>query len=376
METAGIESLNAYLKWASAQARSSTRFHAVLGNQSADLDSVVSPLMYAHYRQRLNDREDPPVVPFINTRSSHLHLRPEVVFWLDASGVDPRNLVFADSVDLKRSAGKGGLQVTLVDHNELPPSQSFLKDSVVEIIDHHADGQEFPSLKRRNVQWVGSSATLVAEEILQSMPELLDDTLAKFLLGPILLDSLNLDPAKGRCREKDTRVASRLLAMSPLIREKVFAELMARKTDPSGLGVEDLLIRDLKTWSISDLHIGISAIPVLLRPWMDNNPQLFATIEAFRSSNAFDLYLLMAYSCVPNFRREIIGHAADPGLLGGLFSSFLNSYLGLKPLAIASAERKSDRRFLCCEQANTEISRKKLLPELKRYLERAAGVRT
>jgi inorganic pyrophosphatase/exopolyphosphatase len=151
---------------------------------------------------------------------------------------------------------------------------------------------------------------------------------------------------------------------------------MARKTDPSGLGVEDLLIRDLKTWSISDLHIGISAIPVRLRPWMDNNPQLFATIEAFRSSNAFDLYLLMAYSCVPNFRRELIGHAADPGLLGGLFSSFLNAYLGLKPLAIASAERKSDRRFLCCEQANTEISRKKLLPELKRYLERAAGVRT
>lgn len=376
METAGIERLNAYLKWASVQARSSSQFHAVLGNQSADLDSVVSPLMYAHYGQRRNADEDMPVVPFINTRSSHLHLRPEVVFWLDASGVDPRNLVFADSVDLKSTAGRGGLRVTLVDHNELPPSQSFLKDSVVAIIDHHADGQEFPNMKRRNVQWVGSSATLVAEEILQSMPELLDDTLAKFLLGPILLDSLNLDPAKGRCLEKDILIASRLLIMTPLIREKVFAELMARKTDPSGLGVEDLLVRDLKTWTINDLHIGISAIPVLLRPWIENNPQLFATIEAFRSSNAFDLYLLMTYSCVPNFRREIIGHAADQGFLAGLFSTFLNSYLGLKPLAIASAEQKSGHRFLCYEQTNTEISRKKLLPQLKRYLESAAGVRT
>lgn len=374
-EAGAIDSMNAYLKWTNIHVRSSSRFHLVMGNESADLDSVVSPLMYAYFRHRQTAKDDISSVPCINTQSSHLRLRPEVTYWLDEVGVDTRFLIFLDSVDLKSCEMKGGLRVSLVDHNELPPSQTYLKDSVVEIIDHHADGQEFPNMGRRIVQPVGSSATLVAEEILQSMPELLNERLAKFLLGPILLDSLNLNPAKGRCHDKDILMASRLLAISPLPRDKVFAELMSKKTDPSGLSVQDLLIRDLKTWSIGDLRLGISVIPILLVPWIENNPNLFVTVEEFRLSNRFDLYLLMTYSCVPQFCREIMGRATDEDFIATLFASFLIPFLGLKPMTSTPLSAKTKQGFLCYAQTNRGISRKKLVPQLKRYLEAEAGVR-
>jgi exopolyphosphatase len=331
--------------------------------------------MYAFFRHQQAADKDLPILPYINTRSSHLRLRPEVAYWLAEVGVDTRHLVFSDSVDLKICGAGGRLQVTLVDHNELPPSHTYLNDAVVEIIDHHADGPEFPNIRRRIVQPVGSSATLVAEAILQSLAELLDDPLAKFLLGPILLDSLNLDPAKGRCHDKDILMASRLLTINPLPRDKVFAELLSKKTDPSGLSVEDLLIRDLKTWSVADLRMGISVIPILLVPWIEKHPQLFAAVEEFRLSNRFDLYLLMTFSCGPPFCREIIGRAADEEFIANLFASFLIPCLGLKPMADASFAPGRRRGFLCYAQTKTEISRKKLFPKLRRYLEAEAEVR-
>jgi hypothetical protein len=185
-----------------------------------------------------------------------------------------------------------------------------------------------------------------------------------------------LDPAKGRCHEKDILMASRLLAINPLPRNKVFAELMSKKTDPSGLSEQDLLIRDLKTWSIGDLRLGISVIPILLVPWIENNPNLFATIEEFRISNRFDLYLLMTYSCVPRFCREIMGRATDEDFLATLFASFLIPFLGLQPMTSAPLSPKTKQGFLCYEQTNRGISRKKLVPQLKRYLEAEAGVRS
>jgi exopolyphosphatase len=293
---------------------------------------------------------------------------------LNEAGVDIEHLIFTDSLDLSDWAGNGQLRLTLVDHNLLSPSQTFLKDSVVEIIDHHyVEEHQFPQLARRIIEPVGSTATLVAECILDTLPELLDGGLAKFLLGPILLDTVNLDRSKGRCHDKDIMIALRLLAIHPLPRDKVFAELMAKKTDVSGQRAEELLVRDVKTGTIGDFRFALSVIPVKLKSWFEENPNLLAIIEQYRVDMGLDLYLVMAYSVAPRFRREIIVHAADSDFLSRLFASFLKPLLGLEPLTDLLQPPGGKLRFFFCTQNNSLISRKKLFPQLSRYLEKAKG---
>jgi exopolyphosphatase len=368
--TSSVDRLNTFLKTASSHTDAGLRGHIVMGNESADLDSVVSSLVYAYYLHHRSTDENKCILPLINMPSAHFRLKPEIAFWLDEAGVDIRHLIFSDGVDLNDWDAKGQLRVTLVDHNVLSPSQSYLQDAVFEVIDHHyAEDQPFPRLERLVIEPVGSTATLVAECILDTMPELIDDTLAKFLLGPILLDTVNLDRSKGRCQDKDILIALRLLTISPLPRDEVFVELMTKKSDVSGLQAEELFIRDVKTWTVSDFRFAISVIPIKLKPWLEENPELPAKIEWYRLNMDLDLYLLMAYSHAPRFNREIIGHAADELFLTRLFTSFLEPLLGLAPLNDMPLALEGGHRFLAYTQNNALMSRKKLVPLLKRYLE-------
>jgi exopolyphosphatase len=345
-----------------------------MGNESADLDSVVSSMMYAYYLYHRETSEPIGILPLINTRSGCLSLKPEIAFWLDETGVAIEHLIFTDSLDLRDWAVNGQLRLTLVDHNRLSPSQNFLKDSVVEIIDHHyVEEHQFPQLERRIIEPVGSATTLVAECILDTMPELLDEGLAKFLLGPILLDTVNLDRSKGRCNNKDIMIADRLLAISPLPCDKVFAELMTKKTDVSGQRAEELLVRDVKTGTSGDFRFALGVIPVKLKSWFVENPNLLTIIEQYRVDMGLDLYLVMAYSWTPRFSREIIVHAPDSEFLSRLFASFLKPLLGLEPLTDFPLPPGGKLRFFFCRQNNFLISRKKLFPQLVRYLEKAKG---
>jgi hypothetical protein len=86
-----------------------------------------------------------------------------------------------------------------------------------------------------------------------------------------------------------------------------------------------------------------------------------------------DVYLVMAYSLTPWFSREIIVHAADSEFLSRLFASFLKPLLGLEPLTDFPLPPGGKHRFFFCTQNNPLISRKKLFPQLMRYLEKAKG---
>jgi exopolyphosphatase len=374
IRTGSVAGLNSYLRTAGWHIGASFRRHLVMGNETADLDSVVSSLIYAYYLYHFGSNETIGVLPLINARSGCLSLKPEIAFWLDETGVDTEHLIFIDSLDLRDWAAKGQLRLTLVDHNLLPPPQTFLKESVVEIIDHHnLEEHQFPKLERCIIEPVGSAATLVAECILDTMPELLDEGLAKFLLGPILLDTVNLDPSTGRCHGKDIMIAARLLALNPLPRDQIFVELMTKKTDVSGQRAEELLVRDVKTGAIGDFRFALSVIPVKLRCWFEENPNLLTIIEQYRVDMGLDLYLAMAYSLTPRFSREIIVHAPDSEFLSRFFASFLKPLLGLEPLPDFPLPPGGKHRFFFCAQNNFLISRKKLFPQLMRYLEKAKG---
>jgi inorganic pyrophosphatase/exopolyphosphatase len=180
---------------------------------------------------------------------------------------------------------------------------------------------------------------------------------------------VNLDRSTGRCREKDIVVAMQLLAINPLQRDEVFLELVAKKADLAGLQPEDFFIKDLKTYVINDLRLGISVVPIRLEQWCKENPDLWSMIQTFRKSLRLDLYLIMTYAHTPRFKREIIGHGADRKVLTRLFSCCLVPFLGLTPMKNATLPLNYRDYFLCYDQKMVEISRKKLVPELNHCLQ-------
>ncbi len=367
VKTFGVDDFNSYLLSAKKQVKTGVFQHVVMGNESADLDSIVSASMYAYFLRYRCSRDDVNIVPLINTGSSDIRLRPEVIFLFANAGVDIEDLVFQDYLHPEQVHSAGRLTLTLIDHNDLAPSQSHLKDAVVEIIDHHVDEKQFRNIGHRVIEPVGSCATLVAEHILDTSPELLDKHLVKLLFGPILLDTVNLDPSKGRCTEKDISIASRLLKLGPLSRTKLFEQLMEKRSDLSSLNPHDLMIRDVKIWTVNEFHFGISVIPVKVEPWLTRNPDVLLRIREFAVTMKLDLYLIMAYHVDTVFSREIIGYSPERKVLSRAYFSFFKPMLDLKSLMNINFQSETRENFFISNQGNSDISRKTLAPKLRQY---------
>ena len=151
----GVERFNRYLLRAKNDTRSDLIQHVVMGNESADLDSIVSAAMYAYFLDRLFPGKDVNVVPLINTGSKSLSLRPEVMFLFAETGVDIGDIASLDSLCLEQFHSTGRLRLTLVDHNDLAVDQSQFTSRIIEIIDHHADEKRFQGIVHREIEPVG-----------------------------------------------------------------------------------------------------------------------------------------------------------------------------------------------------------------------------
>lgn len=367
MKTFGIVDFNSYLEKAKEQICPDFLQHVIMGNESADLDSIVSACVYGYFLDRLTSESKTNFLPLVNIPSTAIRLRPEAFFLFSQAGASMRNLVCRDFFDAKEWHDRGQLRLTLIDHNELAPSQEYLADSVVEIIDHHEDGKHFQGIEHRVIEPVGSTATLVAEQILRTAPQFLDAQLAILLLGAILLDTVDLDPAKGRCHEKDIRVGSRLLRVSPISRTDLFEQLLAKRSDLSPFDPQDLLLKDFKVWDVHGIRFGITVIPTMTSVWLKRDPALLSKIKQFSSEMSLNVYLIMAFHVEPEFGRELIGYSPDKRLLDEVFSALLEPLLDLQSLPDCCSDLEGAQGFLFYVQGNTDISRKRLVPKLKDY---------
>ena len=142
-EVFGVGGFNYYLLNAKNNTRSGLIQHVVMGNESADLDSIVSASVYAYFLRHHDRDSSVNIVPLINTGSKGLSSRQEAAFLFEKTGVDVANLLFLDSLCLEEFHSAGRLRLTLIDHNDLAVRQSEFKSAVVEIIDHHEAKKSF-----------------------------------------------------------------------------------------------------------------------------------------------------------------------------------------------------------------------------------------
>jgi hypothetical protein len=219
------------------------------------------------------------------------------------------------------------------------------------------------------VEAVGSACTLVTERLLLRDLGLVDAGLALLLLGPILLDTVLFASAAGRATPRDRQAAGRLAAIAGVGEAELYVELLTARQALPGLSSRDLLRRDYKGGEAGGLRFGISSSPVSLRRWRERDPTPQQAVLRFREERGLDLLLVMIAYEEPGaggFRREL-GVAAGPR--AGDVTGFLHT-AGLKLRELPAESEPQVRWF---SQEAVEVSRKKLEPLLRTWLEGGRG---
>ena len=124
-------------------------------------------------------------IPVLNIPHQDYSLRTEVTHCLRANHIEDDTIVFRDQIDLRTLHEKSKLLLTLVDHNVLVKTDSFLDGDIVEIVDHRSNGRHDDEDRQLDItlEVVGSCSTLVAEKIVENCKEILDEAVTALLLS-------------------------------------------------------------------------------------------------------------------------------------------------------------------------------------------------
>jgi len=315
-------------KRASSTSFSSVKTVVVMGNEAADLDSVVTAIAFAVASQ-LVDRSEPLLfLPVINVPRIEYNIHTESVFVLSRQGITANELIFVDDVPWKELIESNSLQyVILTDHNRLIPTQSFLSPFVRFVFDHHADETlHLPNLVAKMIEITGSCCSLVGQSLFQtpqSLSPLIPDSMtvsslsidrddqnirlvrrqvAEMLLAGVLIDTSNFRPEAKKTTERDISVASILSEIvwggqkGERVRDgdgeegktigvdekDLYDQVFQAKTDISSLTSVDLLLKDYKQWDFFEAStqrtsvrsFGIASVLLSLRQWSLRDPIL------------------------------------------------------------------------------------------------------
>lgn len=331
--------------------------HFVLGNESADLDSIASSIAYAY----LMGSEGHLYLPLLNINKEELSLRKDTLYLFDLLQISKNDILFLDdSIPFQALLSDKKLRITLVDHNRLRSEQEFLAPSVEAIIDHHFDeNQKYPLLTNENktIIVVGSTATLIAEKALKDNKEAVTQDLAALLLAAILMDTSNLKSAE-KTTEKDKAAVESLRSIgSKIVPSDFYDKLAAAKNDISGLTPSMLLNKDFKVYVDGEIQYGISSLPKSVSWWTQDEKTLLPILEKFSKDRSLALLIVLMQNDEPQGpKRKILVYSASERLLNA-FETSVNKILLPGP--------ESTDKHLRYYVSPTAIARKELQPLIR-----------
>ncbi|KAL4983028.1 hypothetical protein BDW68DRAFT_43275 [Aspergillus falconensis] len=365
----------------------------VIGNPSADLDSIISALVYSYFANNRVPRDYPrPHVPLINLDNIFAgpelgRLRPEFVKALQLSRRDAGATLegsllkehfltvadFANKLKGRRLETQIQADSVLVDWNALPVRSSGTRSgkgslpglpvefTVLGCIDHHADEGFLPPIASTQPSLVaptGSCTSLVVTELERmglwhksdAVPAD-EEELAKLAMGPILIDTTNLK-SKDKVTNFDISARDFLLPKATTTdgswdADSFYAEIHETKQNSLELlTVDEILGRDYKDWAEkptqhagqSPLKIGICSV-VKPIPWIvrkAGNPHAFIDcLKSFASERKLDVVAVMtAFSSKEKgrFCRELLVWGLNSGGVNAVkaFISEASLELGLE----------------------------------------------
>lgn len=375
-----------------------------LGNEAADLDSIVSAMVLALGCQLgALDQQIPGLstdyiaVPALSIPADDLALRQDAVYLMDDLSISPDVLLFLPSLDddvLRSLSEESRLKVVLTDHNKLAGSLSYLAPAVIGVIDHHEDTAVHAAVPYYNVvPTCGSACTLVAQLISQLPNDALfaSPQVKTLLSGPILLDTDSLLGPK--TSELDVSL-SKILGLVKEGSDEATEEavqrhrtLFEKRISIAALTTAQRLRKDYKQWTHGALSYGIATVPCSLKAWTETHANLEEEIAQDCRTRNLALFLVMLTSkdANKNFQRELLIYSPDMALQEEA-SSFLSTstfpsfqQVGVEPsLELSSKEIVSSTplwkgaRVAAWQQLNLKASRKQMQPAVDAFFSQRA----
>lgn len=329
-------SLRAFLSYAKSSLKSSIeksdKVTIVTGNESADLDSLTSAIIYAYFRS-LN----PPktaftslYIPLLNIDSADINLRPEFIALFRHANLVASSIITRDDIpsftEIKDLLPPERTRWILVDHNKLPSNlDSIYRDRVHGVIDHHPEENavmEGTDPEPRILEKAGSCTSLVVCQFrsvwdttsssslssgaghAQSSDCTIDDSavsqgwdaqIAKFAMASILEDTVNLS-SDSKTENIDRDMVAYLeskIQISPKDartwnRDRFYNEINTAKQDIDSLRLSDIWRKDYKAWTENGMKLGMSTVVKSLS-FMVNKASEEADMDGGDKDYAFDL---------------------------------------------------------------------------------------
>lgn len=370
----------------------------VIGNQSADLDSITCALVYGHIRSSSSaaQKADKTIIPVTNIPSSELRLRPELTALLKHADLKPSDLITLDDLGkLHASLPPDKTEWTLVDHNVLLGELGeHYSDHVVGAIDHHDDEGTVPkNAEPRIIEKTGSCNSHVVNycrETWNSLPSSqsntgndkvseeedaasnMDAQVAKLALGSILIDTVNMK-AESKVTDHDYKAVqyleSKIKSWDGVFnRDEFFEEINNAKSDLDDLKLEEILRKDYKQWDEEKLTLGISSAVRSIEYLMKKKDKFVDALIDFAKERKVDLYSVMcAHNESEGFQRQLLLTAMEKGKPVEVAEKFVKD--NSKELQLENSGTRLDDSSAewlhLWEQKNLAASRKRVAPMLR-----------
>jgi exopolyphosphatase len=318
----------------------------IIGNESADLDSITCALVYGYIQSSTTEskRAGKFYIPVTNIPASDLALRPELTALLKHADIKPSDLITLDDIG-ERPLPPEKTDWTLVDHNALQGQLGELYHGrVCGVVDHHDDEHRVPpDAVPRVIDKCASCNSLVINHLRDTWQDLgamvsstvgaaqedgrlVDDfayastwdaQVAKLALGSILIDSINMK-AEHKVTEHDRKAVRFLEAKINIShkygkdydRDGFFHAINAAKSNIDDLSLRDILRKDYKQWQESDVTLGISSVVQSIEYLHARDEDLNDVIKKWAKEKALDLFAIMtAYNDDQDFRRQLVLYA-------------------------------------------------------------------
>ena len=318
--------------------KNSEIIHFVIGNESADLDSIISSISYAYllYQENTSNRAE-LYIPLMNIHREEITLRKDILYLFQLFDISIDDLLFLDdNVPLNSLFEQKRLRLNLVDHNVLRPRQEHFSDAIERIVDHHVDeNKDYPLIANENklIAVVGSNATLIAEKVFSS--QVATPKEFAILLAPILIDTSNLKSAE-KTTYRDTEAAKELQNLAVTFPQDFYQKLLDAKNDISGLTPSMLLSKDFKEYLDGNILYGISSLPSAVKWNLEDLELVGETIQKYAYERNLTYLILLMSSNDSLAKRNILVYSPSIDLLRA-FDVYVQSDEVLKNILIPSS---------------------------------------
>ncbi|KAK4177110.1 putative Exopolyphosphatase [Triangularia setosa] len=373
----------------------------VVGNESADLDSICSALLYAYFRTHAPSSQQTLHIPLSNLHRADLALRTELnaIFPSSPNSVTPDDLITLSDLPSPSDLPPNSTKWYLVDHNVLTGdlAQRGFDKSIVGCVDHHDDEGVIPSdAQPRVFAKCGSCMSLVLSQCQPIWDELeshqaIDEELARVAMAPILIDTVNL-ASKDKTTDWDLKAAAyaegKLVAALGSARSdqgrydrgEYFEHLSELKDSILHLSYRDILRKDYKRWSDGSLNLGISTVVQGFETCLaevGDKQTLLTALKGWAEEQQLDIAAVMTVSKPGGlFTRELLVWALggqDAVKVVKRFVEKNGETLGLNKWNNGELDEEESGEWRACwRQMDVGSSRKQVAPMLREVMKESA----